>query len=174
MKKVGGWGGPFMQMVYVILGLVLFMSMFSSIMSALATLRSGAYAATFVAWTTIIGIAPAILLLGGAATAGFVYTKGAMGTGAFDPSGLMRLVLGVLQMILFATLFDTVGTSFYTIYTTYCGAANDSVWIALRVVVIILPTVLFLAGLFGGLAVAAVGAKSYFKKHKKSNANVAA
>lgn len=169
MGKKGILTGPFMQMVYVILGLVLFASMFSSIMSALATLYSATGASTFIAWTTIIGITPVILLLGGTASAGFFYYKGAKSltsTGS-DPSGLLRLVLGVLQTILFATLFGTVLSSFYTIYAVYCGAANDTVWIALATVVKILPTILFLAGIFSGAFVAISGARAIAKKRKK-------
>lgn len=118
MRKMGGWTGPFMQMVYSILGLVLFTSMFSSIMTALAALYSATGASSFIAFTTVIGITPVILLLGGSAAAGFFYYKGYKGvsSGGTDPSGLLRLVLGILQVILFATLYSTVLSSFYSTY----------------------------------------------------------
>lgn len=163
-----------MQMVYSILALVLFISMFSSIMSALATLYSATGASTFIAWTTVIGIMPVLLLLGGSASAGFFYGKAyknLAGSGG-DPSGLLRLVLGILQIILFATLFGTVLTSFYTIYTTYCGAANSSVWIALGTVITILPTLLFLAGIFSGGLVAVSGARTGVRRRKSRRAMV--
>ena len=166
MQGKFSWTSGFMVMLYSILGLVLFTSMFPTIMSGLASLYTATGAASMIAWTTIVGIAPVILLLAGAFGAGFAYYKGykGMSSGGGDASGIMRIVMGVLQIILFVTLFLTVFNSFYAIYRDYCGAANDTVWIALKTVVQIMPTTLFLAGLFSGGMTAWSGARARSKK----------
>ena len=146
-------------MVLSVLGVVLYVAIFSSVMSALATLYATAGVSTFTAFTTILGISPTILLLGGVFAAGLMYYKGYKNVGASgsDAGGLLRMVLGVLQIILFVTLFATIITGFYTLYTAY---GTCTTWIAFGTVITILPTVLFLAGVFSGIMTTRSGYKA--------------
>ena len=66
------------------------------------------------------------------------------------------MVFGIVQIILFVSLFLTILTGFYTLY----GTANASEYTAFTTVVASAPTVLFLAGIFGGTATAVSGARS--------------
>lgn len=145
MNKRGG----FMAMVFSVLGVVLITSMFSTVMTQLGNLYGHASASSFIAFTTIVGIAPTILLLGTVIGGGMAYGLGlrAVGRSGSDASGLMRMVLGVLMIILFAALFSTILTNFGTLYTSY---NSNTDWIAFGTVVSILPTVLFLGGIFAG------------------------
>ena len=149
----------FMPMVLSIIGVVLFITMFSTIMTALSSITDALGIANFIALSTIIGIAPTVLFLAGVFGAAFIYYGGykkVEGSGS-DTSGIMRMVLGVLVIILFATLFKTIVVSMNTLYTTYSGNAS---WIAFGTVISIAPTVLFLGGIFAGTATAASGYRS--------------
>ena len=156
---MGSIKGGFLAMVFSILGIVLFVSMFSSVMTALAALYDTAGASTFIAFQTVLGIAPTLLLLVGVVSAGYFYYKGykSLSQSGTDASGLIRMVIGILEIILFVTLFATIVTNFNTLYTTY---SSNTVWIAFGTVITILPTVLFLAGLFAGGATAAGGIRA--------------
>ena len=113
----------------------------------------------YVALSTIIGITPTVLFLSGIFGAAFLYYGGykkVTGSGA-DTSGIMRMVLGVLVIILFTTLFKTIVVSMNTLYTTYGSVTS---WIAFGTVVSIAPTVLFIGGIFAGTATAASGYRS--------------
>lgn len=150
-------------MVLSVLGVVLYVSMFSSVMTAIAALYVTSGVENFIAFQTIVGIAPTILLLSGVFAAGLFYYKGYQkyAGGGADPSGLMRMVLGVLEIILFITLFATIATAFAGLYTSY--SANTD-FVAFGTVITILPTVLFLAGLFAGGATAVGGYRARRKK----------
>jgi len=108
----------------------------------------------YIALSTVIGIAPTVLLLAGLFGAAFVYRKGFKVAKAGDTSGMMRMVVGVLVTILFITLFATVVTAMNTLYTTYGSVTS---WIAFGTVVSIAPTVLFLGGIFAGASTAVSG-----------------
>ncbi len=136
----------FMWMILSVLGIVLFVSMFSTILTALVAILEYAHLSTFTALETVVKIAPTVLLLGGVGLASFGYVKGLQGASGADPGGLMRMVLGVLVIILFATLFLTILSSFYTLYS----ATNASDFTAFQTVVSIMPTILFLGGIFAG------------------------
>ncbi len=151
----------FMQMVFSTLGIVLYVTMFGSIMTALAALLAVAGVTNFIAFATIVGIAPTILLLGGIFGAGFTFYQGYKKAGVSDASGLMRVVLGVLMIILFVTLFATIATSFVTLNTTY---GSNTTWVAFGTVITIVPTVLFLSGIFAGAMTAYSGYKAHGKK----------
>lgn len=163
--KGGLLKGGFMQMVLSILGIVLFVTMFSTIMSALTTLAGTSGVSDFIALATIIGIAPTVLLLAGVFGAGVIYYKGYKASAATgsDASGLMRMVLGVLVIILFVTLFATIVTAFKTMYDLY--AANTT-WVAFGTVLSIMPTVLFIGGIFAGIGTGVGGYRA--RKRKKA------
>ncbi|MDD5338161.1 MAG: hypothetical protein PHG35_01950 [Dehalococcoidales bacterium] len=97
--------------------------------------------------STVVTIIPSILLLGLTAFFGFKYYKSYQTMATGDASGLLMMVIGILQVILFITMYATVITNFYTLYTTY---GTNTSWIAFGTTITIIPTVLFLAGLFSG------------------------
>jgi len=115
----------------------------------LITTYSHEVLSVFIAFSTILGIMPTLLLLLGVVSAGYFYYKGykSLSKSGTDASGLIRMVIGILEIILFVTLFATIVTNFNTLYVAY---AADTSWIAFGTVITILPTVLFLAGLFAG------------------------
>lgn len=144
----------FIIMTFAVVGVVLFVSIFSSIMEQMEVVRTYANISTFTALSTIVGIAPTVLLIGGVFAAGFGYYKGYKGASAQDASGVLRMVFGIVQVILFVALFYTILTSFYTLYL---GGATENAsfypaeYTAFRTVTAIGPTILFLTGIFGGV-----------------------
>lgn len=160
--------GGFITMVVSILGLVLYVTMFDNILAALEAIRTYAYISTFLALETTVKIAPTILLLTGVIGAGIAYGIGykSLSNSGKDANGLIRMVFGILVIILFVTLFLTVLSSFYTLYS----AGNASQYIAFQTVVTILPTILFLSGLFAGGTTAVGG----YKARKKAQATALA
>jgi len=134
----------FLGMVLSILGIVLFVTMFNNILSAFVTLSGVDNAASYIAFSTVVQIAPTIIFLGGLFGLGFAYYKSYTKAGSM--TGLMQTVLGALSIILFITLFSTIMTSMETIRTN----ANIDSFIALETVVQIAPAILLLAGLFAG------------------------
>jgi len=150
----------FITMTFAVVGVVLFVTMFSNIMEPMETLRGYANISTFTAFSTIIAIAPAVLLIAGLFAASFGYYKGYRGAAAQDSSGVLRMVYGVVQIILFVTLFYTILTSCYTLYLGGATANADfspEEYTAFQTIVQIAPAVLFLTGLFGGVATATSG-----------------
>lgn len=152
----------FVIMMFSVVGIVLYVAMFASILDALAALLAYANIATFTALQTIIEISPTVLLIGGVFGASFAYYKGSQGAGTQDASGVLRMVFGVVLIILFTSLFLTIVTGFYTLY----GHANASLFTAFTTVVAIAPTVLFLGGIFAGSAQVYSGAKAYRSRHR--------
>src|SRR3972149_430944 len=100
--------GGFLTMILSVLGIVLYVAMFDSVLTALVAILTYANLSTFIALSTVVRIAPTVLLLGGVGLAAFGYMKGNKTAAGADPGGLMRMVLGVLVIILFATLFATI------------------------------------------------------------------
>ena len=155
MKGKGG----FVAMVLSVLGIVLYTTMFSTILTAFTTLAAHANLSTFIAFEVIVKIAPTVLLLGGLLASAFVYWKGygKLAANGGDANGILRMVVGALMIILFVTLFDTILTSFYTLWL----ADNASKYfIAFQTVCTIVPTILFIAGVFAGVATGVGGYKS--------------
>ena len=146
----------FLTMVFSVLGVVLYVTMFSSVMTAIDAILDYANIGTFTALATTAGIVPTILLLAGVFAGGFGYYKGhkQLSTGG-DASGMIRMVMGVLTIILFLTLFSTILSAMYVLY----GTANAT-HIAFATVTQILPTILLLAGVFAGGATAVSGYRS--------------
>lgn len=149
----------FLKMTFSVVGLVVLFAMFPTIMTGLATLLTTSGVGSFIAFSTIVGIAPTILILGLTFAAGMLYRSGYKAVATADANGLIRMVMGVLEIILFVTLFATILSSSYTLYST----ANTT-WIAFGVVMSILPTVLFLAGIFAGAATTYGGYKARKKR----------
>jgi hypothetical protein len=124
-------------------------------MTGLAALLTTTGASSFIAFVVIIGITPTVLILGLTFGAAVLYRSGYKTVSANDANGLIRMVMGVLEIILFVTLFATILSSSYTLYT-----AANATWIAFSVVMSIMPTVLFLSGIFAGAATTYGGYKS--------------
>ena len=151
--------GGLLTMVFAILGIVLVASMFDTILTTLGTLRSTVGASDFLVFQTVVGISPTILLLLMLGGGSYAYYKGYQSTSQGDASGLIRVVFGALQVILFVSVFGTVISSMHLVWAN-SGGANTTVWIALRTVSSILPTILFLGGIFTGVAVSYSGVRA--------------
>ncbi len=155
--------GAFLQMVLSVLGIVLWVTMFSSIMTAFNNIYSGATSLTnFIAFGTVLSIAPSILFIAGVFGGAFLYYKGykkAIGSGV---NSLLIMVLGALEIILFVTLFTTIITAMSTLDST----TNLTNYIAMQTVVRISPTILFLGGIFAG-GMTAVGGWRSRKKGRR-------
>jgi len=150
-------------MTFAVVGVVLYVSMFANIMTAMEVIRGYANISTFTALETIVKIAPTVLLIGGVFAASFGYYQGYKGASAQDASGVLRMVFGIVQIILFVSLFYTILISFYTLYlggATANASFSPAEYTAFTTVTAIAPTVLFLAGIFGGVATAVSGVKT--------------
>lgn len=146
-----GPNSNFLVMVVATLGLVLYVTLFNTIVEAMYTLYGTTNASCYTAFTTVVSIAPTVLFLGGVFGAGFAFYKGYKGAMSSSVNGLFMIVLGALQIILFVTLFSTIMTAMEVIRTY----ANIATFIALSTVVTIAPTVLLLGGIFaGGMSIA--------------------
>ena len=157
----------FLVMTLSVVGLVLWITLFSTIITAIDTLAALVYLDNFTALETVIDIAPVVLLLGGIFSLSFAYYKGYQGAQAQDASGIMRMVLGVILIILFVTLFATIMTAMQALAV----AVNSSGYTALTTVVSIAPVVLFLSGIFAGAATGVSGAKAYKRRRRSSLPN---
>ena len=157
--------GGMLAMVFSILGVVLVASMFDTILTTLGTLRATSGASDFLVFTTVVGISPTILLLvmlGGGAYGFYKGYSSFAGSGG-DASGLVRIVIGALMIIVFVSMFSTVITSMHLVWANAGNNGtvdNTSVWIALRTVSSIMPTVLFLGGIFAGVATTVGGIRA--------------
>lgn len=148
-----GRNAGFMGMVLSVLGVVLFVTLYSSLISPFNTLYTTANA-TWIAFGTVISIVPTILFLSGIFGMGIGYWKSYGIAARGDTNGFMLMILGVLELILFVTLFSTIMTGLAAILT-----ANTTNFIALTTVVGISPTVLFLMGIFASIGTAVGGYK---------------
>jgi hypothetical protein len=156
VKMMTGKNGGFLMMVFGILGLVLWTTLFTPILEAFVTLASLDYIANYIAFEVIIKIVPSILFLAGIFGGLWLQYKGykkAMGSGI---NALLVTVMGALEIILFVTLFATVMGGIEDIRTS----DNISYFIALSTVVSISPAILFLSGIFAGGAMAVGGWKN--------------
>jgi hypothetical protein len=159
----GDMKGGFLKMTFSIVGIVILFAMFPTIMTALATLLTTTGVSNFIAFTTIVGITPTVTVLGLVFGAAMLYRSGYKSVSTGDSGGLIRMVMGILEIILFVTLFATILSSSYTLYQT-----ANSTWIAFGTVMSIMPTVLFLSGIFAGGATAYGGYKA--RKSRKAYA----
>ena len=152
MKKYGG----VLVTVMSLLGLVLFTSLFATIMTAMNVMRYTSALTNYTAFDTILGIAPVILWLGGLFGTGFAFYKGQSMAAGQDAAGFLRMVMGIVTLVLFITLFSTVVTGIGTVY----DGTNASNYTAFQTVVGISPTILFLAGVFASVSTAAGGLRA--------------
>ena len=156
--------GSFLVMTLAVVGLVLWVTLFSTIIDAVDTLAALVYLDNFTALETVIDIAPVVLLLSGIFGASFAYYKGYKGAQAQDTSGIMRMVLGVILIILFVTLFATIMTAMQALAV----AINTSGYTALTTVVAIAPVVLFLGGIFAGATTGVSGLKTFRARRRSA------
>jgi len=159
----------FIVMVFAVVGVVLWVTMFLNVMEGIETIRTYANIASFTALSTIVAIAPTVLLVGGIFAAGFGYYKGYKGAQAQDASGVLRMVFGIVQIILFASLFSTILTNMYTLYiggATANATFYPDQYTAFATVVGIAPTVLFLAGIFSGVTTAVSGYRARRRRRR--------
>ena len=74
MKVAGrNISGGFISMVMSVLGLVLYITVFANVLTAIDAIRQYANISTFIALSTVVLIAPTVLLLGGVIGAGFAF-----------------------------------------------------------------------------------------------------
>jgi hypothetical protein len=161
MKMLEGKNGGFMIMIFSYLGMVLSITMFQNMMTYFDTLAAVPNASAYIAYTIGIEISPTIILLGIVGAAGWGYRKGYQQAVANGVNGLLLTVFGFLEVILFLALFPTIMTALEAIRTL----PTISDYIALQVVVQIVPIILFLGGLFAGGATV-VGGIRQSKKQK--------
>ena len=140
-----GKQGGFMIMILAIVGMVLAITMFETIMTYIGADMTVANASAYIGYTVVVGVTPTLLLLTLVGAGGWGYKHGydqAVGNG----SSLLLMVFGILEIILFAALFPTIMASLEAIRT------NPAItqYIALQVVVEIVPVLLWLGGLFAG------------------------
>lgn len=145
----------FLQMVFSILGIVLFVTMFNTILTGFGTLWTASGISNYTGFTTVLQIGPTVLFLGGVFGGAWAYYKGYQKAISSGINGLLLVVLGAIEIILFLALFSTILTSTATIY-----ASANATWIALQTVIGIAPTVLLLGGLYAGGATAVGGYRS--------------
>ena len=155
---MGGKNSGFLMMILSVLGIVLYVTMFSNILAAFDDLGDFANISSYIAMSTVVSIAPTVLFLAGIFGAGAIYVVGYKKAAASGTNGLLLMVMGALEIILFVTLFSTIMTAMDVLRLTASVVAGD--YIAFGTVVTIAPTVLFLAGIFAGAATAVSGYKS--------------
>ena len=164
--NMDGKNGGFMYMIFSILGVVLAVTMFGSTMTYFDALAAVPNASAYIAYSIGIEISPSLILLGVLGLGTWAYKKGYTQATSGGVNGLLLVVFGFLEVILFLALFPTIMSSLETV-RTLPTIAN---YIALRVVVEIMPIVLYLGGLFAGGSTAVGG----FRQSKKAKAGAVA
>jgi hypothetical protein len=132
--------------------MVLAITMFQTIMTYIDLDLAVANASAYIGYTVVVGVTPTLLLLTIVGGGVWGYKHGydqAVANGA----SLLLMVFGILEIILFAALFPTIMAALETVRTM--RSITD--YIALQVVVEIVPVLLWLGGLFAGGATAAGG-----------------
>ncbi len=160
--KGGIMKSGFLEMIFSVLGIVLYCTLFGTIMTSLVALLATSGISSLTLLSTVVGITPTVLLLAGTVGAGYAFVKGQQKSGASDPGGIMRMVLGVLMLVLFITLFGTITTAFVSLYTTY---GSNTTWVAFGTVVTIVPVILYLGGIFGAISTGYQGYKARRSRH---------
>jgi len=159
---VGKSKGGFITMVMSAVAIVLFVTLFQNVMDALDNLLLVAGIGDFKAFEIIIIIAPTVLMLSGVIGSGIGYYKGysSVSKSGGDTAGLIRMVMGLLVIVLFITLFETIATAFVDMLALYAGGD----YIAFETILTIIPTLLFIGGIFAGVATTVGGYRSRRKK----------
>lgn len=160
----------FIMMIFAVVGVVLWCTMFLSVMEGFDSLGDYANLSTFTVMSTVVSIAPTILLIAGIFGAGFAFYKGYQGASAQDASGMLRMVFGIVIIILFVTLFETILTNMYYLYdggTSTNASFTPSDYTAWTTVVGIAPVILFIGGIFGGAMTAVSGYRARRSRRSK-------
>lgn len=144
---------PFIWMTFGVLGLVVLTNVFDDILDALYGVAAHSNVATFLAMETVAKISATVLFIGLIFGLSVAYRRGYQQSAVTDSGGLLRMVFGLVQILLFATLFATVMTNLYSLYSS----GNASTFTAFTTVVSISAVPLFLAGIFSGVATGVSG-----------------
>ncbi len=155
--------GGILVKVFTVLGIVLFAAMFPTIYAAIGGLRYGYGALTnYIAFDTILSIAPTLLWLAGIGAFSVSEVITYRNLAAKDARGFMMMIMGVLEIVLFTTMFGTVLSNIATLYT---GATNATglTFVAYSTVISIAPTLLFLGGIGSGLFSTAAGGRKAWR-----------
>jgi hypothetical protein len=162
-----GATGGFMVMIVSFLGMVLWATLFKTVMGFFDALAAFPTASAYIVFSTIIDIAPTILFIGGVFGAGLGYRQGyRQATGAAGINGLLLIVFGALEIILFLAMFPTIMTALEAIRTS----ATIANYIALGIVIEIAPAILLLGGLFAGGSAISGGVKGIRAKNSAAPA----
>jgi hypothetical protein len=161
----------FMGMVLTFLGIVLWATLFDTILAQFDILMGYAHLSSFTLLQTMYQIGPVILFLGVLGLLGWGYYTSYMHSTAKGDSinMLMWVVFGALQILLFLALFSTVISSLYTILQDSSIAS----YIALQTVVQISAAIIFLSGIFAGGWNISTGIRNQRKKKAKAGATPA-
>ena len=159
----------FMGMVLTFLGIVLWATLFDTILAQFDVLMGYTHLSSFTLLQTMYEIGPVILFLGVLGLLGWGYYTSYMKSTAKGDSinMLMWVVFGALQILLFLALFSTVISSLYTILQDSSIAS----YIALQTVVQISAAIIFLSGIFAGGWNISTGIRN--QRKKKANATPA-
>lgn len=161
--------GGFITMTFAFVGVVLYVAMFLNIMTQIELIRAYSNISSFTALSTIVTIAPTVLLVGGIFLAGFAAYKGYKAAAAQDANGILRMVFGIVSLILYAALFYAMLPHMYYLYdggTTTNATFTPSNYTAFQTVVGIAPTVLFVGGVFGTVGTGVSGYRSRRRRRR--------
>ncbi len=144
-------------MVMTVLLEIFAITVFASIIGPFNTLYTTANA-TWIAFGTVITIIPTLIFLAMIVGGGIGYWKSYKSASSGGVNGFLIMVVGILEIILFVSMFSSVITGLAAILS-----ANITNFIALTTIVGISPTLLFLLGIFASLGTAIGG----YRKGKK-------
>ncbi len=162
--------GGILLKVFAVLAVVIFASIFPSLMTGINSLRYGGISLTnFLVFDTVLSIAPTIMWLAGIALFTFASYAGYKQISMTSTSGFMLLISGVLEVVIFVTMFSTILTNINTVYAT----TNASAYIAFTTVVGIAPTILFLEGIGSGIFSGIQGGRKVYGKAKGGGGSAA-
>jgi hypothetical protein len=151
----GKYGGLF-QMILGTLGLVLFTTVFGTILTYFVTLAENSALANFLVMDILVKIGPTLLFLGGLfSLIYFGQVKGFQRASGAGIGSLVMVVYGAIEVILFLAMFNVILNNFEALRTS----DNLSYFIALSVCISIGPAMAFLAGLFSGVGTFVSGVK---------------
>lgn len=157
LKKNGG----LLAMIFSVLGIVVWVGMFTEVMTAFDALFAIVGIGDLMLFELILNYAPTLLLLGGIAGAGVGFYMGYKSVASHDVSGMIRMVFAALGMVLFVTMFENIATAFVDLYTLYAADPNYPIF---DLAVSIAPTILFLGGIAAFVGTGLGGVKAAKKK----------
>ncbi len=149
--KIGKGSLGVLGMVMTVLLEIFAITVFASIISPFNTLYTTANA-TWIAFGTVLTIIPTLIFLAMIVGGGIGYWKSYRAAASGGVNGFLIMVVGILEIILFVSMFSSVVTGLAAILTS-----NVTNFIALSTIVGISPTLLFLLGIFACLGTAIGG-----------------